>query len=82
MNEISHTSCYICILRKLTFDLQFYNEDVIAKHKSSSVEDLMELFNIEKKLAQTLNDSSSSFDDNDALKLAISQYLAAIDYDL
>ena len=42
----------------------------------------MELFNLEKRLAQTLKNSSSSFDDNEALKLAIYHYLAAIDYDL
>ena len=62
--------------------MQFNNEDVIAKHKSSSIEDLMELFNLEKKLAQSLKNSFSSFDDNEALKLAIYHYLAAIDYDL
>ena len=67
---------------KTQFGLQFDNEDVIAKHKSSSIEDLMELFNLEKKLAQSLKNSFSSFDDNEALKLAIYHYLAAIDYDL
>ena len=59
---------------------QLHEKDT-TKHKSSSVEDLMRLFETEKYLVQTLKNSYSFFDGKEVLQEAIQKYLSSIDYD-
>ena len=55
--------------------------DVTEKHKSSSIEDLMTLFEMEKDFARTLNDSFDLIKHDFDLVKAVAHYIAAIDYD-
>ena len=55
--------------------------DVTEKHKSSSIEDLMTLFEMEKDFARTLNNSFDLIKHDFDLVKAVAHYIAAIDYD-
>ena len=65
----------------LFFILKHLHEKDTTRHKSSSIEDLMTLFETEKYLVQTLKNSYSLFDGQSTLQEVIQNYLSSVDYD-
>ena len=53
-----------------------------TKHKSSSTEDLIDLFKTECQIVKILNQTSEALENNSHLKNVVKNYLKLHDYDM
>ena len=60
----------------------FQRENAVAKHQSSSIEDLMLLFETERECVKCLIKARDKLEKNDTTLKLIDNYLDLIDYDM